>query len=46
MMTPEMQARFDWVMVGEFRPDQFEGEDRKRYNQEASRIEREEDERI
>lgn len=45
-MSPQMAAQFDWAMTGSFNPDQFQGEDRKRYEEERKRIEREYDERI
>lgn len=37
-MTPEYQAQLDWVALGEFRPDQFSGEDRQRYEDESQKI--------
>lgn len=37
-MTPAYKARLDWAILGEFRPDQFTGEDRKQYEDEAMNI--------
>lgn len=37
-MTPEYQAQLDWAILGEFKPDQFQGEERKRYENAANRI--------
>lgn len=41
MNTPRMTAQLDWAMVGAFSPEQFTGEQRKEYEAEAARIERE-----
>jgi hypothetical protein len=40
-MSPAMAAQFDWMTVGSFSPDRFEGEQRKEYEAEARKIERE-----
>lgn len=39
-LNPVTQAQTDWALVGEFRPDQFSGEEREQYMQEAERIEK------
>ncbi|MCS3467130.1 hypothetical protein M2401_000851 [Pseudomonas sp. JUb42] len=36
-----MAAQLDWMTVGSFSPDRFEGEQRKEYEAEARKIERE-----
>jgi len=41
MSSPRMTAQLDWATVGAFSPEQFTGEQRKEYEEEASRIERE-----
>lgn len=41
MSTPRMAAHVDWAQVGSFAPDQFTGDDRKEYEEEARLIERE-----
>lgn len=41
MSTPRMAAHLDWAQVGSFAPDQFTGDDRKEYEEEARLIERE-----
>ncbi|MDD2056573.1 hypothetical protein N5D52_14890 [Pseudomonas sp. GD03860] len=38
--TPRLAAQFDWKMVGAFSPEQFNGEQRKVYEDEAARIQR------
>lgn len=38
--SPRLAAHFDWVQVGAFSPEQFSGEQRKEYEDEAARIER------
>lgn len=40
MSNAAAQAMLDWATLGEFRPEQFEGDDRKAYNEAAKRIER------
>ena len=40
MPSPRYAARLDWAQFGEFRPEQFEGEERKEYEDEAAKIER------
>jgi hypothetical protein len=35
-----MTAQLDWATVGAFSPEQFTGEQRKEYEDEAARIER------
>ncbi len=37
-MSPEYKARLDWAILGEFRSDQFIGEDRIRYEAESLKI--------
>lgn len=41
MSTPRMAAHLDWATVGSFTPEQFTGGDRKEYEDEARKIERE-----
>ncbi|WP_397448177.1 hypothetical protein [Pseudomonas sp. NA-150] len=38
--TPQLAAQFDWMTVGAFMPEQFDGDERKEYEDEARRIER------
>lgn len=38
--TPRLAAQFDWMTVGAFSPEQFTGDERKEYEEEAARIER------
>lgn len=38
--SPKLAAQFDWMMVGAFSPDRFTGEQRKEYEAEARRIQR------
>lgn len=38
--TPRLAAQFDWMMVGAFSPERYQGEERKEYEDEAARIER------
>ena len=38
--TPRLAAQFDWMMVGSFSPEQYQGDERKEYEDEAARIER------
>jgi hypothetical protein len=40
MSTPRMAAHLDWTQVGEFAPEQFTGDDRAAYEDEARLIER------
>lgn len=37
-LSPRLAAQFDWMQVGAFTPDQFAGEQRKEYEDEARRI--------
>lgn len=37
-MTPEYQAQLDWVILGEFKPEQYQGEERIRYENAANQI--------
>lgn len=37
--SPAMAAQLDWVTQGQFNPDQFDGDQRRLYEQEAARIE-------
>lgn len=41
MSNPRMAARSDWKTVGNFSPERFTGEERKEYEAEQARIERE-----
>lgn len=41
MNTPRMAAHLDWALVGSFSPEQFAGDERKEYEDEARKIERE-----
>lgn len=38
--SPRLAAQLDWRSTGEFRPERFQGEQRKEYEDEAARIER------
>jgi hypothetical protein len=38
--TPQLAALLDWTTVGAFSPEQFDGDERKEYEAEAARIER------
>lgn len=38
MKTPAAQAQLDWITTGEFRPDQFTGQEREQYNEAAAAI--------
>ena len=39
-MSPRIAAQVDWMQTGEFRPEKFEGDERKEYEAEAAKIER------
>lgn len=39
-VSPAVAAQLDWMTVGSFDPDRFEGEQRRQYEHEAARIER------
>lgn len=39
-VSPAVAAQLDWMMVGSFEPDRFQGEARQQYETEAARIER------
>lgn len=39
--SPVVAAQLDWRVLGAFTPEQFEGEQRRQYEEEAARIERE-----
>lgn len=39
-MSPQFAAQLDWAQDGEFRPEKFEGDERKEYEVEAAKIER------
>lgn len=41
MSTPRMTAHLDWALVGAFSPEQFNGDERTEYEDEARKIERE-----
>lgn len=38
--SPALAAQIDWMKFGAFMPDQYQGEQRKQYEEEAARIER------
>jgi len=38
--SPRLAAQLDWMQVGEFSPERFTGEQRKEYEDEARRIEK------
>jgi hypothetical protein len=38
--SPAIAAQYDWMLQGHFNPEKFQGEQRKQYEQEAKRIER------
>lgn len=42
-VSPAVAAQFDWRTLGEFWPERFQGEQRKQYEEEAARIERQRD---
>ncbi len=46
MNTPRMAAQLDWATVGSFSPEQFTGDQRREYEIEAARIEREWDNQL
>lgn len=37
---PKQAARSDWALTGEFAPEKYQGEDRREYEAEAARIQR------
>ncbi|MBP5948503.1 MULTISPECIES: hypothetical protein [Pseudomonas] len=39
-MSPAMSAQLDWMTVGAFSPERFTGDQRKEYEDEARRIQR------
>lgn len=39
-VSPAVAAQLDWMTVGAFEPERFQGEQRKQYEDEAARIER------
>lgn len=39
-VSPRTAAQLDWRQVGAFSPERFTGEQRKEYEEEAARIER------
>ena len=39
-MSPAMAAQLDWMTVGAFSPERFTGDQRKEYEDEARRIQR------
>ena len=39
--SPVVAAQLDWRVLGAFTPEQFQGEQRRQYEEEAARIERE-----
>ncbi len=41
MSNPRMAAHLDWAQVGAFTPEQYTGDERKEYEDEARMIERE-----
>ena len=38
---PRLAAQLDWMMAGSFSPVRYQGDERKEYDDEAARIERE-----
>lgn len=38
--SPALMAQFDWMTFGAFMPEQYQGDQRKQYEEEAARIER------
>lgn len=38
--TPKLAAQLDWMQVGAFDPEKYQGEQRKEYEDEALRIQR------
>ena len=38
--SPKEAARSDWLSTGEFAPEKYQGDDRREYEDEAARIER------
>lgn len=40
-VSPATAAQFDWMTLGEFWPERFQGEQRRQYEEAAARIERE-----
>ena len=38
--TPRLAAQLDWMTVGSFSPDRYQGDEREEYEDEAARIER------
>ena len=40
MNTPQLTAQLDWMTVGAFDPEQFQRDQRKEYEEEALKIER------
>jgi hypothetical protein len=39
-VPPAVAARLDWMTLGSFDPERFQGEQRRQYEDEAARIER------
>lgn len=39
MSSPRIAAQLDWMTVGSFTPERFQGDERKEYEAEARRIE-------
>lgn len=42
--SPRLAAQFDWMTAGSFSPERYQGDERKQYEDEAARIERQWDE--
>lgn len=38
--SPRLAAQLDWMTAGSFSPERYQGEQRKEYEDEAARIER------
>ncbi|GGU79391.1 hypothetical protein GCM10009504_40360 [Pseudomonas laurentiana] len=38
--APRLAAQYDWMTAGSFTPEQYSGNERKEYEDEAARIER------
>ncbi|WP_434681309.1 hypothetical protein J3P77_09455 [Pseudomonas sp. R1-18] len=41
MSSPRLAAQLDWMTVGAFSPDRYQGDERKEYEAEQARLERE-----
>ena len=43
IQNPRLAAQMDWATLGEFNSERFQGEQRREYNEERARIERQYD---